>query len=142
MTRSAIRILSENKIQRYLELAIPLLSFGATLVGVLVWKMGFEIGFQYFAIGCVIGSFLLAYLAWNRPKKDIVALSTPIYAIIFFIVPTDYVAGLTLQLLYAASLTILIVRLNYRFGESHTAVSSGQELAAPLKTIPDKQAMR
>ncbi len=134
MTRSAIRILSENKIQRYLELAIPLLSFGATLVGVLVWKMGFEIGFQYFAIGCVIGSFLLAYLAWNRPKKDIVALSTPIYAIIFFIVPTDYVAGLTLQLLYAASLTILIVRLNYRFGESHTAVSSGQELAAPLKT--------
>lgn len=138
MTRSAVSILSENNNQRLLELAVPLVSFGATLAGVLVWKMGFEIGFQYFAIGCVIGSFLLAYLAWNRPRKDIVALSTPIYAIIFFIVPTDYMAGLTLQLLYAASLTLLLVRLKYRFGTSHTAVSRGQELAAPLTTYIEK----
>jgi hypothetical protein len=62
-----------------------------------------------------------------------VALSTPIYAFIFFVVPTDYLAGLTLQLLYAASLTLLLVRLKYRFGLSQTSVTSGKALAEPLE---------
>ena len=61
--------------------------------------------------GCVLASCFLAYLAWVRPKKDIVALSTPIYSFLFFIVPTDYSTGIVLQLLYAVSLTILLVRL-------------------------------
>ncbi|PKL58156.1 MAG: hypothetical protein CVV34_03815, partial [Methanomicrobiales archaeon HGW-Methanomicrobiales-5] len=124
------------KNQQYLELAIPVLSFGATFVGVLLVQMGFEIAqtnFQYFAIGCVMGSCLLAYLAWCRPRKDIVALSTPIYGIVFFISPIDYLPGLILQMLYSVSLTILLIRLKYRFGTSHTAVSLGQELDAPLK---------
>jgi hypothetical protein len=95
--------------------------------------MGFEINFQIFAFGCVISSCLLAYLAWIRPKKDIVALSTPIYAFIFFVVPTDYVSGLTLQILYSVSLTLLLIRLKYRFGSPHTEVSLGKELASPLK---------
>jgi hypothetical protein len=133
MTSSEITIPPERDNQRYLELAIPLLCFGATFAGVLCWEMGYTINFQFFAIGCVIGSCLLAYLAWCRPKKDIVALSTPIYAFIFFVVPTDYMSGLILQLLYAASLTLLLVRLKYRFGSSHTAVSLGKELAGPLQ---------
>ncbi|MHB8163249.1 MAG: hypothetical protein ACYDDV_02750 [Methanoregula sp.] len=132
MTSSQSSIQSDGKKQRCLEIAVPLLSFGITLAGVLLWQMGIDIGFQYFAFGCVLGSCILAYLAWIRPKKDIVALSTPIYAFIFFVVPTDYLAGLTLQLLYAASLTLLLVRLKYRFGSSQTAVTSGRELAAPL----------
>ncbi len=133
MTSSDTTNIPESTNQRYLELAIPLLSFGATFAGILLWRAGFEIGFQYFSIGCAIGSVLLAYLAWIRPKKDIVALSTPIYAFIFFVVPTDYASGVLLQLLYASSLTLLLVRLKYRFGESHTAVSSGKELSAPLR---------
>ncbi|MEI7856798.1 MAG: hypothetical protein WCH85_04765 [Methanomicrobiales archaeon] len=133
MTSSDVISPSELQKQRITELAIPLLSFGSPLAGVLSWKLGFEIDFQYFAIGCLIASCLLAYLAWIRPKKDIVALSTPIYAIIFFVVPTDFTAGLTLQLLYAVSITLLLIRLKYRFGTSHTAVSLGKELAAPLK---------
>jgi hypothetical protein len=133
MTSIKSIIQSGSNNQRNLEFAIPIFSFGATLVGVLVWQMGFEINFQFFSIGCVIGSCLLAYLAWIRPKKDIVALSTPIYAFIFFVVPTDYISGLTLQLLYSVSLTLLLIRLKYRFGVSHTAVSLGKELAAPLK---------
>ncbi|MFA6226576.1 MAG: hypothetical protein WC620_10495 [Methanoregula sp.] len=134
MTRLTIPIPPESNNQRYLELAVPLFSFGVTLAGVLLWKQGFEINFQFFALGCVIGSCILAYLAWCRPKKDIVALSTPIYAFIFFVVPTDYMSGLVLQLLYAASLTLLLVRLKHRFGSSHTAVSLGKELAGPLQT--------
>lgn len=138
MTHSEGTILSDCNNQRYLEFAIPFISFGVTLVGVLAWNVGFEINFQFFSIGCVIGSCLLAYLAWIRPKKDIVALSTPIYAFIFFVVPTDYMSGLTLQLLYSVSLTLLLLRLKYRFGMYHTAVSLGKELAAPLKSYVEK----
>jgi hypothetical protein len=127
---------------RYLELAIPLLSFGSTLAGILAWQAGYEISFQYFALGCVIGSCLLAYLAWIRPRKDIVALSTPLYAFIFFVVPTDYTSGLVLQLLYAVSLTLLLLRLKYRFGDPHTAVSSGKELAAPLREYAERTSDR
>jgi hypothetical protein len=122
-----------NNNQRYIELAIPVTSFGATIAGMLLWQMGIDIGFQYFAIGCLIGSCLLAYLAWTRPKKDIVSLSTPLYAFIFFVVPTDYAAGVTLQIFYAASLTLLLVRLKYRFGAAHTAATLGKDLAPALK---------
>jgi len=138
MTSSEVTNLSDDNKQRCLEYAIPLISFGVTLAGVLVWKIGFEINFQFFALGCIIGSCLLAYLAWIRPKKDIVALSTPIYAFIFFLVPTDYLSGLTLQLLYAASLTLLLIRLKYRFGTYHTAVTLGKALATPLKNYVDQ----
>lgn len=103
--------------RRYLEIAIPLLSFGCTLIGMLLWGTGIRIDFQYFAIGCVIASGILAYLAWTRPRKDIVALSTPIYALIFFLVPSDYQTGIILQLLCAAGLTILLFRLNRRFAD-------------------------
>jgi hypothetical protein len=123
----------DRKKERYLEIAIPVASFGATLIGILLWKMGLEINFQFFAVGCVIGSCLLTYLAWIRPKKDIVALSTPIYAIIFFVVPTEYIAGVVLQLLYSVSLTILLIRLKYRFGKPGTAAAMGKQLADPLK---------
>ena len=118
--------------ERYLELGVPILSFGATLIGVAVWHSGREIGFQYFSIGCVIASCLLAYLAWIRPRKDIVALSTPVYAFVFFVVPTDFESGLVLQMLYAASLTLLLVRLKRRFGASHASAASGKELSVPL----------
>jgi hypothetical protein len=119
--------------QQYLEFAIPVLSFGSTAAGILAWRAGYEISFQFFALGCVVASCLLAYLAWIRPRKDIVALSTPLYAFIFFVVPTDFASGATLQLLYALSLTLLLVRLKYRFGTVYTDVSSGKELAVPLQ---------
>ena len=124
----------DRKMERYLEIAIPVASFGATFIGFLLWKLGFEINFQFFAAGCLIGSCLLAYLAWIRPKKDIVALSTPIYAIIFFVVPTEYTVGITIQVLYAISLTILLIRLKYRFGKPGDAAAMGKQLAESIKT--------
>jgi hypothetical protein len=108
----------DSGIQRCLEIAVPLVSFGFTLGGILLWQGGIKIDFQYFAIGCLIGSCILAYLAWIRPHKDIVALSTPLYGLIFFVVPTEFDAGVALQLLYAVSLTFLLMRLKYRFGNA------------------------
>ncbi|MCK9579898.1 MAG: hypothetical protein M0Q92_05540 [Methanoregula sp.] len=101
---------------RWLELGVPLLSFGGAFVAILAGILNFTLDYHYPAIGCVIASAILAYLAWIRPKKDIVAISTPIYAFIFFLVPSDSSVGIVLQLLYATSLTILLIRLKRRFG--------------------------
>ena len=99
------------------EIAVPVFSFGAAALAILIWTSGIAIDLRFTAAGCVIASILLAYLAWIRPKKDIVALTTPVYAIIFFAVPLDdAVATIILELLYAVSLSILLVRLKYRFG--------------------------
>jgi len=119
---------------RWLELAVPLLSFGGVLLGTLMLMTGAMIDFRLSILGCVLASWVLAYLAWIRPRKDIVALSTPIYSFIFIAVPTDTSSSVILELLYAVSLTILLVRLKHRFGEPGTAVSNGRELADPLQT--------
>jgi len=119
----------------FLEAAVPLLSFGGTVTGILLWGMGLRFGIQYAAIGCVLGSCILAYLAWIRQKKDIVSLTTPLYAVIFFAVPTDYLAGIVLQLLFAASLTILLVRLKFRFGGvRESGRAAGNDLEEPLNS--------
>ncbi|NMB78589.1 MAG: hypothetical protein GYA23_05790 [Methanomicrobiales archaeon] len=90
---------------------------------------------RIFAIGCVIGSLILAYLAWIRPQKDIVALSTPIYSFLFFVAPSDVSVTIFLELLYAVSLTILLIRLNLRFGEAPESGRSGETvLKDPLKS--------
>ncbi|PKL63626.1 MAG: hypothetical protein CVV32_12915 [Methanomicrobiales archaeon HGW-Methanomicrobiales-3] len=106
-----------------LEPAVPLLSFGGAAVALLAQMYNVPLDIRYPAFGCVAASLILAYLALLRPRKDIVAISTPIYAIIFFIVPSDSSAGILLLLLYAASLTILLVRLKRRFGSGR----SGEE---------------
>lgn len=117
----------------YLELAVPVFSFGGALLALLFSGIGSTLDVRYFALGCVISSFVLAYLAWIRPRKDIVALSTPIYSIIFFVAPSDIAVNLVLELLYATSLTILLVRLKYRFGTAHLPGGhKGKSLEEPL----------
>jgi hypothetical protein len=116
-----------KKEQRYLEYLIPILSFGVTGIGILLWKSGFDLNYQVFSFGCILGSCILAYLAWIRPHRDIVALSTPVYAFIFFLVPSDDLSWIVLQLLYATSLTILLLRLKYRFGNAAPAQGSVED---------------
>jgi hypothetical protein len=117
-----------------MELAVPLLSFGGALLAIILWISNTPLDFRISILGCVLASWVLAYLAWIRPKKDIVALSTPLYSFIFIAVPTDVFSSVILELLYAASLTILLVRLKYRFGRPGTAAYGVKELADPLKT--------
>jgi len=129
---------SDNRIHLGLELAVPLFSFGGILIAFLLLGQGYIQSFRIAAAGCIIASFILAYLAWIRPKKDIVALTTPMYSIIFFVLPTDLIPDLILPILYAISLNILLVRLKYRFGKPGTAVSMGKELGGSLKTYIDQ----
>ena len=129
---------SDNHVHRWLELAVPVISFGGIVIAFLFLNQGYIQSFRIAAAGCIIASFILAYLAWIRPKKDIVALTTPMYSIIFFVLPSDLIPDLILPILYAVSLTILLVRLKYRFGKPGTPVSMGKELGGSLKTYIDK----
>jgi hypothetical protein len=128
----------ESNAHIWLELLVPFLSFGGALVAIISFSQGLLLDFRYPALGCVLASFVLAYCAWIRPKKDIVALSTPIYSLIFFVVPTEYMSGIILQLLYAVSLTILLVRLKYRFGKAGTSAHDAKELAGPLRAYVEQ----
>ena len=128
----------DNSMNRWLELAVPGFAFGGILIAFVLLGQGYILSFRIASAGCIIASILLAYLAWIRPKKDIVALTTPIYAVILFVLPSDLVPDLILPILYAVSITILLVRLKYRFGKPGTAVSMGKELGGSLKTYIDQ----
>ena len=118
-----------------LELAVPVLSFGGVILALLFSGPESAFDIRYFAIGCVLGSFALAYLAWIRPRKDIVALTTPIYSVLFFVVPSDFAVNFILELLYAVSLTILLIRLKLRFGPAtESGMFRERSLEEPLKT--------
>jgi hypothetical protein len=129
---------SDKNIYRWLELAVPLLSFGGALLAILFIVTGITADFRVTILGCILASWALAYLAWIRPRKDIVALTTPIYSFIFIAVPTDIFSSLVLELLYAASLTLLLIRLKYRFGSPGTALSDRKDLAEPLRTYVEQ----
>jgi hypothetical protein len=119
----------------YREALVPLLAFGSTILGIFLYQAGILVEIQYAGIGGFLASCLLAVLAWLRPRKDIVSLTTPIYGFIFLITPIDYTGGVVLQLLYACGLTVLVTRLHSRFGAVSPGRSSATELAAgPLKT--------
>jgi hypothetical protein len=119
----------------YLGALVPLLAFGGTLGGIALRNAGMQFEIQYAAAGGFLASCLLAYLAWTRLHKDIVALSTPIYGFLFLVTPIDYTGGVVLQLLYACGLTILAARLYQRFGAgtprgfSATGLETGPLLA-------------
>ena len=118
-----------------LNLAVPIFSLGGALLAIFFTRAGSSIDVRYFGIGCVLGSFILAYLAWIRPHKDIVALSTPIYSFLFFIIPSDVAVTLVLELLYGISLTILLIRLNARFGAAPASGRPAENvLEEPLKS--------
>jgi hypothetical protein len=66
--------------------------------------------------GCVAGSFVLGYRASILPRRDIVALCVPLFALLIFVVPMDFTPNLLLQALYAGSITLLAARLELKFG--------------------------
>jgi hypothetical protein len=104
-----------NRRDLILSIAVPAFSFGGTGVAILLQDYGYIENAGLFYWGCLIGSFILAYLAWGKPRKDIVSLLAPMYAIIIFLAAVEITPNIIMQLLFAASLTVLVVRLNIRF---------------------------
>lgn len=100
---------------RALNLAVPAVSFGSIMLNVLLVQMGLITDPGPYGVGQFAGAVLLAALAWMMPKKDIVSLMAPIYALMIFVVPLDLKPNLLTQILFAASISVLVIRLNRTF---------------------------
>ncbi|MDD4126138.1 MAG: hypothetical protein PHV39_00430 [Methanomicrobium sp.] len=61
--------------------------------------------------GCIISSFVLAFTAYSLPKKDIVSLLTPAYAILIFNPWSEFSSGIFMQTVYALTILALAYRL-------------------------------
>ncbi|OPY36088.1 MAG: hypothetical protein A4E35_02130 [Methanoregula sp. PtaU1.Bin051] len=101
---------------RFFTIGVPALAFGGMAVAIALQSAGVILDAGTFVWGSVAASFLLGYFAFIKPKKDIVAICTPIYGVILFLLPGDIPHTLLLQFLFAVSITILLLRLNHRFG--------------------------
>lgn len=128
----------DNRPTRWMEAAIPILSFGGAALAIIIWKFNIPVALWITILGCVVASCLLAYLAWIRPKKDIVALTTPIYSFVFLAAPVDALSTIILELLYATSLSIMLVRLKHRFSAAGTAMTDKTDLPDSLKDYTEK----
>lgn len=112
---------TENKpALNYLDLLIPLLCFGGPLLtfglisaGLLPLEAQSTVG----AAGPFIGSILLGAYAYRLPRRDIVALVAPVYALIMFVFPTEMAPNLILELLFAVTMLALLIRLKMRFSQ-------------------------
>ena len=105
---------SLSKREQALSILILILLWGGIAAAILLSRMEIIQDAGGFFWGCIAGSILLAYLAYQKKKQDFVSLLTPVYAIIIFmgleIQPTLFTQGL-----YAGSLTVLLYRLHANF---------------------------
>ncbi|PKL60419.1 MAG: hypothetical protein CVV33_02780 [Methanomicrobiales archaeon HGW-Methanomicrobiales-4] len=104
------------KRERTLTILILLLIWGGIAVAVLLTTFRFIDDPGSFFWGCIVGSFVLAYLARIKKKLDIVSLLTPVYATIIFL-GLEIKPNMVLQTLFAASMTILLYRLHMEFSK-------------------------
>jgi len=96
-----------------LWLAVPAISFAGIAMGVLAG--GGTVLADAGLWGCVIASFFLAILAYLKPRKDIVSLLAPMYALIIFVLPSEFELGLPMQVMFAASITAIAFRMEKKF---------------------------
>jgi hypothetical protein len=104
---------SPLKDRRNLWLLVPALAWGGVLASFILPFSPPYLSFG--AYGCVLGSIAIAGLAFQKKRKDIVSLCTPIFALLIFITPLETPPGLLMEVLYAATLTGLVIRLEKRF---------------------------
>jgi hypothetical protein len=102
-------------IEKDLILLILTLSWGSILIALILNFSGYIGDTGDFAFGQVLASIVMASLALLRPKKDIVSILTPIYAILIFYT-LEIPRTMILQSLYALTLTALLWRLETRYG--------------------------
>ena len=100
-----------------LSAGVVIASFGGIPVAIALANAGLIDDPGPFGWGCVVGSLLLAYLAYLKPRRDIVSLCVPLFALFIFVLPASIQPTLLTQLLYAASVTVLVVRLNRSFSK-------------------------
>ena len=125
------------------DILIPLLSFSGPLLvyaliraGMLAPEMQSLLG----SVGPFIGSVLLGIYAYILPRRDIVALVAPVYAMVMFWFPSETAPNFFLQLLFAGTLVVLLIRLKLKYSTPREEDNSGDETGDYEETeeLPDE----
>jgi uncharacterized membrane protein YccC len=94
---------------------VPALAWGGILAMV---ALPFQPPYVSFGdLGCILASAAIAVLAYQRKKKDIVSLCVPLFALFIFIFPLEAKPTPAMDLIYAATITALVIRLEKYFPE-------------------------
>lgn len=110
------KVLGNTDKERLLSEIVIICSFGGIFVAFLLAYLGLISDPGEFYWGCIIASFVMAYLATVKPEMDIVSLITPLYAVIIFM-GIDLKSTVLLLLLFSVTLVLLLVRLHARFSK-------------------------
>lgn len=103
--------------EKILTAVILLLVWGGIVVAVTLSHYGIISDPGTFFWGCIAGTLVLSYLSLKKEKLDVVSLLTPVYAVIIF-TALEIPPTLFLQILFAASITALVIRLHMQFSVS------------------------
>ncbi|HOI12887.1 MAG TPA: hypothetical protein PLG75_03470 [Methanoculleus sp.] len=99
-----------------LWLAVPALSFLGIGIELLLASVGFPYAIWAGVAGCVIASCILCYQAYHKPRRDLVSLFTPLFALLILVIPNEISSGgVIVQTLFAATITFLAVRVEKMF---------------------------
>ena len=100
---------SVPELPKYAWASVPIIAFAGITIGILTNVFPVGIG------GCLISSFILCGLAYLKPKKDLVSLLVPLFAIIIFNPWSEFTTGPIMQILFAITITIIVVRLEKKY---------------------------
>ncbi|MDD2788986.1 hypothetical protein [Methanoculleus sp.] len=96
-------------------IAVPAVSFLGIGIELLLASVGFPYAVWAGSAGCVIASCILCYQAYLKPRKDLVSLFTPLFALLILVVPNDLSSGVITQVFFALTITVLAVRVEKMF---------------------------
>lgn len=100
---------SAHQLPQYAWVSVPIIAFAGIAIGVI---------FDMDMIGissCILSSFILCGIALLKPRRDLVSLLVPLFALIIFNPWSEFTTGLVMQVLFAATITIIAVRLEQRY---------------------------
>jgi hypothetical protein len=129
---------------RIIGILVPLVSFGGTFLGMWLAATGSIPDVGEFWYGCLVGACLLSYLAWRKPRRDIVSLCAPVYAFLIFVVPLENRPTLALELVFSASISLMVIRLEWKFsdGSVPVAISENTGTGEPMERYLDEYISR
>lgn len=111
-----------------LWITVPAVSFVGIGLGLLLLSYNIPYAIWIGAAGCVAASFILFYQAYTKPRRDIVSLFVPLYAFLIFIVPNEFDSGPIMQVIFAATITVLAIRVEKKFNTPTTQEQTMKQL--------------
>ncbi|MFA7563423.1 MAG: hypothetical protein WCY70_08270 [Methanoculleus sp.] len=99
-----------------LWIAVPAISFLGIGIELLLASIAFPYALWAGIAGCVIASCILCYQAYQKPRRDLVSLFTPLFALLILVIPNDITSsGVIVQAIFAATITFLAIRVEKVF---------------------------